>query len=283
MKNLIVLLLLMFMGSATAQNKPAYILYNQKGKKVKYKKMMKDIAKADILLFGEQHNNPIAHWLQLEVTKQLMQERNVMLGAEMFETDEQLELNKYLGKQTNYAAFDSAVQLWPNFKTDYKPLVDLARNQGLSFVATNVPRIFASRVYKNGFEALNHIHDSSKVFMAPLPINYNPDLPGYKNIQQMAHGHGSKHLPKAQALKDATMAYFILSNYQSGQLFIHYNGTYHSENFEGITWYLNMDAPALDIITIATVSQGDINRLEEENKGLANYIICVDGDMTKTY
>jgi hypothetical protein len=35
--------------------------------------------------------------------------------------------------------------------------------------------------------------------------------------------------------------------------------------------------------TIATVSQDDINKLMEENKGLADYIICIDSNMTNTY
>ncbi len=81
-----------------------------------------------------------------------------------------------------------------------------------------------------------------KKFIAPLPIDYNPELPGYKGMLEMTGGMGSPHandnLPKAQAVKDATMAYFILKYLQQGTIIIHYNGTYHSNNFEGIYWYL---------------------------------------------
>lgn len=84
------LLLFMFLTtSAFAQSKRAYRLYNAKGKKVSYKKMLRKIGKADVVLFGELHNNAIAHWLQLEITKDLAEEHSMVLGAEMMETDNQ--------------------------------------------------------------------------------------------------------------------------------------------------------------------------------------------------
>ena len=84
-----------------AQNKPAYILYNAKGKKLAYGKMIKTLIKQDVVLFGELHNNPISHWLELEITKSCLSARELVLGAEMFEQDNQPALNLYLnGKMT---------------------------------------------------------------------------------------------------------------------------------------------------------------------------------------
>ena len=96
-------------------------------------------------------------------------------------------------------------------------------------------------------------------------------------------GHGGPNLPKAQATKDATMAYFILQHFKPGALFLHFNGSYHSENYDGINWYLKRKRPDLHYATITTVSQKDIKNLLAENKGKADYIICVDEDMTGTY
>jgi uncharacterized iron-regulated protein len=70
-KLLLILLLLSFTISSFSQKKESHVLYNSKGKKVSYKKMLKTIAKSDIILFGESHNNAIAHWLQYEVTADL--------------------------------------------------------------------------------------------------------------------------------------------------------------------------------------------------------------------
>ena len=119
--------------------------------------------------------------------------------------------------------------------------------------------------------------------MAPLPPAYDSTLPGYKNMMTMMAGHASPNLPKAQAIKDATMAWFILKNYKPGSLFLHFNGAYHSQNYEGILWYLRQQQPGLKYATIHTVMQKDLKKLLDEHKGSADFIICVDEDMTTTY
>lgn len=267
----------------TAQQKPAYVLYTGKGKKVSYTKMLSVVQQKDILLFGEYHNNPISHWLQLEVTKDCGKTRSLVLGAEMFEQDNQKALDLYLQGKINAKELDSMARLWKNYPTDYAPLVNYAKENKLVFAATNIPRMYASLVAKKGFEALDTISDKAKTWIAPLPIPYDGELPGYKKMKEMMAGHGGDNMPKAQASKDATMAHFILNYYKPGSLFIHYNGSYHSENYEGILWYLKRQQPSLKYVTITTVSQKDIHHLLEENKGKADFIICVDEDMTTTY
>ena len=276
----VAILILSFKG-----DKVAYKVYDEKGKKSSYAKILKAVDKADIILFGEMHDNPINHWLQLELTKDIFFKHNdnLVLGAEMFEADDQVIINEYLGGNHSYNTFKAEVKVWPNNKTDYQPLMDFALSQQLTFVATNIPRRYANIVYKKGFKGLNGISQSSKKWIAPLPIKYDKNLPGYKKIVEMAGGHGGDNLPKAQAIKDATMAYFILKNWKKGQTFIHYNGTYHSNNFEGIAWYLKQANPDLNIMTIASVEQSKIDSLAEDNIGLANFIICTPESMTKTH
>ncbi len=266
-----------------SQSKPAYVLYNAQGKKVNYGKMLRALNGKDIVLFGEYHNNPIAHWLQLEITKDLHGKRRLVLGAEMFEADNQVQLDQYLRGEIDAKALDSLARLWKNYPTDYAPLVNFARDSHLVFAATNIPRRYASRVAKGGFEVLDTLSVQEKSWMAPLPIAYDPELPGYKNMVAMMGGHGGLNVPKAQASKDATMAYFIMKYYQPQSLFLHFNGAYHSENYEGIVWYLKRQRPELQYATITTVSQKDIGRLLAEHKGKADFIICVDEDMTTTY
>ena len=276
-------LLLLIFGSLMAQQKPAYILYNSKGKKISYEKMIKQLLENEVVLFGEYHNNAIAHWLQLSVTKDCFSKKNLVLGAEMFEQDNQIALDNYLSGRLSAKGLDSAARLWKNYPTDYAPLVNFAKENKLVFAATNIPRKYASMVAKGGFQSLDTLSSKEKAWIAPLPIAYDANLPGYKNMIAMMGGHGGENLPKAQAIKDATMAHFILANSKPGSLFIHYNGSYHSENYEGINWYLKQQQPNIKIATITTVSQKDIKSLLEENKGKADYIICVDADMTNTY
>ncbi len=278
--------ILFFIFSAFKSDKPAYFLFDKKGKPMKYEKMIKSLKDADIVLFGESHDNPISHWLELEVSRDLLEMKGekLVLGAEMFESDNQVILNEYLEGKIVQNSFESEARLWPNYKTDYKPLVEFAKKNKLNFVATNVPRRYAALVNKQGFEGLEELSDEAKTFLPPLPINYDSTLNCYKSMMEMEGmgSHVTENFPKAQAIKDATMAYFILKNWSPGQLLLHFHGSYHSENFESIYWYLKQANPNLNIVTIHTVSQADVTELQSENTGKADFTICVVQDMTKT-
>ena len=283
MKKISVLLFTISVFVGLSQNKSAYAIYNAEGKASNYEKMVKKSLETEVVLFGEFHDNSIIHWLQLEFTKDIFVEKPIILGAEMLEADSQKYYNQYLEGTINQKKLDSVVKLWQNYKTDYKPLVDFAKANKLPFVATNIPRRFASMVFKKDLPALDLLTDEEKTWIAPLPIEFDLNLPGYKSMLDMQGGHAGDKMPKAQAIKDATMAHFIYKNLKENTVFIHFNGTYHSENFEGINWYLKRKNPKLKIITIATVSQKDISILEKENFGKADFIIVIDEDVTKTY
>ncbi|MUV05469.1 iron-regulated protein [Flavobacterium rakeshii] len=283
MKKLLALLLF-FTLAAQAQDKQPYQLYTKDGKKTTYKKLLKKSEEAQVVLFGEYHDNSLVHWLQLEFTKDMAAQKYLVLGAEMFEADNQDELQQYLDGKIDQKALDTVARLWSNYKTDYKPIVDYAKENNIPFVATNVPRRYASQVYKQGIESLETLSDEEKSWIAPLPIPYDGTLPGYKKMMEMMGGHGGgENMPKAQAIKDATMAHFITENIKDDYVFIHFNGTYHSDNFEGISWYLKQNDPDVKVITISSVSQKEVSKLEEENIGKADFILVVDEDMTKTH
>lgn len=266
-----------------AQKKQAYVIYNSKGKKVSYEKMIAKISDKEIVFIGETHNSPISHWMEYEITQDLGMKKQLVLGAEMFEADNQSQLNQYLRGEITQAILDSTARLWKNYDTDYAPLVDMAKKNKWPFAATNIPRKYASQVARQGLESLDALPADVKAWMAPLPINYDAELPGYKNMLTMMPGHGGPNLPKAQAIKDATMAYFISRNIKSGTQFIHYNGSYHSENYEGIIWHLMKYRPGTTYNTITTVHQKEVNKLEKSHLMKADYIICVDENMTATY
>lgn len=269
--------------NVVAQDKFAYQIFDVNGKKTSYAKMLKQAENVEVVLFGEHHDNSIIHWLQLELTKDLAEKKQLVLGAEMIEADDQKQLNQYLKGEIDQKAFDTLARLWNNHKTDYKPLVDFAKEKQFHFIATNVPRRYASLTYKQGFEALEKLSAEEKTWMAPLPIAYDKNLPGYLKMLEMMGEHANDNLPKAQAIKDATMGYFILQHLKPNTVFVHYNGTYHSDNFDGINWYLKQGKSAIKIMTIATVSQKDISKLDKENLKLADFIIVVDEDVTKTF
>ena len=284
--------LILFLVSSKP-DKPAYRIFNAKGHSVKYEALLDEAKTSDVIFFGEMHDNPICHWLELELEKDLyaFKHRKLVLGAEMFETDNQLLLKEYTTKFIRKKDFEGEAKLWGNYKTDYAPLVDFAHDNGLKFIATNIPRRFAAIVNMKGFEGLDSIFANERGLIAPLPIKYNAELGCYKNMLAMmgpeaAASHMMDNLPKAQAIKDATMGWFIFKNCQIGTTILHFNGSYHSENHEGIVWYLNeynkRTATPLKIMTISCVEQSDMEEFSKENLNKADFIICIPGDMTKT-
>ncbi|MBC7921263.1 MAG: ChaN family lipoprotein [Ferruginibacter sp.] len=275
---------------AFTADKPAYRLFDQAQKEVLYRDVIRKLSTADVVLFGEIHNNPVCHWLELQVTKDLYTSAKgrLVLGAEMFEADDQLVVDEYLKGLLTASQLEAEAKVWDNFRTDYRPLLDFALAKQLSFVATNVPRRYASLVARNDLPALDGLNAEAKKWIAPLPVTVDLTLPGYANMLQAMGGsaHGGSNaanLAKAQAIKDATMAHFIRQNRKAGQLFLHYNGAYHSNHYEGIGWYLKQQDPSLKIVTISSVEQEDIGKLEEANYRLADFTVCIPADMTKTH
>ncbi len=270
--------------SSFSMDKPAWKLFDKTGKECNYQNLLDEASKADVILFGELHDNAISHWLQYELLSDLYNKNRgqVILGAEMFETDNQLLLNELIEGQISLKNFEAEAKLWPNYSTDYKPLVEFALEHHISFIGTNIPRRYAASVNRKGFEALDSLSDQAKSLIAPLPISYDSALPSYKAMMNMG-GHVGANLPKAQAIKDATMAWNILKYKPQESIFLHFNGAYHSDNFEGIVWYLKKYNPHLNILTITTVEQDKMDSLQQENIGKANFIILVPQSMTKTH
>ena len=285
MRNFFIFLPIILLTNFIKKDKEAYVLFDGKGKKTDYTQLLIEAKTADIILFGELHDNPICHWLQKTITEDLYLEKKekLVLGAEMFESDDQIALNEYLAGKMSEKTLKDEVKLWTNFNTDYKPLLDFAKINKLKFIAANIPRRYANLVYSRGSLALDSIDSEAKKWIAPLPFKYDGNLKCYKEIFTNAGGHGGENLPKSQAIKDATMAYFILKNWTKGQLFIHFNGAYHSNYHQGIEWYLKQQNPNLKILVISSTEQKETDQLEAESNDKGDFIICTPDNLTKTY
>lgn len=290
MKNIFLSIFLAGFYTLKAQNYKAYQFYDQKGKEIKTDKLVRELAKYDVVFFGENHNNSINHWLQLKITEALYEKKNgqLILGAEMFERDNQAQLNQYLEGKIDAKTLKDSARLWNNFSTDYKPLVDFAKNKKLKFIATNIPRRYASQTAKEGIESLNALPEKDKVYMAELPIKVTLETPGYPEMKTMMgeHADGTKvmNFISAQAIKDATMAESILKNYNAGKTFIHYNGNFHSKEFGGIYWYIRQKNPNLKMAVISVFeSENPELKVPEKEYIPTNFNLIIPSDMTKTY
>jgi uncharacterized iron-regulated protein len=286
MKYLLIILLTIFtIGEINAQSKPAYLIYQKSGERLDYSEVMRRAMEAELIFFGELHNNTIAHWLQLEMTIDLASDstKEFMIGMEMFEADQQVLIDEYFSGLISRSSFEQEARLWRNYATDYKPVLEYARENGHHVIATNIPRRYASMVYSGGLEVLDDLSDEAKNWMMPLPVEVDTELPGYQNMSAAAHGHGGVNLIYSQAVKDATMAHFILKNFTPNSRIFHLNGSYHSNNYEGIVWYIKRDLPGVKVLTINTITEDDITSVETDKLQAADITIVVPSRMTTTY
>ena len=292
-KFLFLLLVIVAAGSmfVNAQQKTydAYRLYDNNGKAIDYQQMVRQLSKADVVFLGEIHNCAITHWFELRILQSLYlaHGNNLALGMEMFEADNQLILNEYLQGLIFSDRFEEEARLWPNYSTDYAPLVYFAREHHLPVIATEVPRRYAAMVKDRGLKCLDTLSAEAKTFLPPLPIRYvvNEHTEQGFALMRMMGQHktdsGNSHLSEAQALKDATMAWHIAQHAQKKVL--HVNGNIHSDGQAGIVTYLRQYAPGKKIITVRAMRQEDITRLDETYLGLANYYLCIPEDMSMSY
>lgn len=286
------LTLSIFSNISYSESLEAYKIFDKNHKQSDYTNLLNKASEYDVILFGELHNNPIAHWLQIKLTKDLFQKKSgkIILGGEMFQSDDQQVIDDYLNKLVSEDHLKAETRLWKNYPTDYKPIMDFALTNGLKYIGTNIPIRYANMVSKKGVESLQILDENvKKRYLPPLPFTIDKNLPNYKNMMSYtmgSHNLNSKsgeYMVEAQASKDATMAYFINKNWKPNFTFIHYNGAYHSNNFEGIYWYLKKESPNLKIMTISSVEQDNINNLENENLNLADFTLCIPSDMVKTH
>jgi uncharacterized iron-regulated protein len=266
-------------------DKPAYRLFDRNGAEVRYGAMLDHLAASAAVLFGELHIDPIVHWLQFEVAKDLfarVRER-LIVGTEMFEADDQIIIDEYMAGTIGHETLTAEAKVWKNYETDYRPIVEFAHDHGIPFIATNIPRRYASLVARGGLGVLETLSDQAKQWIAPLPVPLDLKSPTYRDLLDLgrAHGMDAENFLAAQAIKDATMAHFIFMNLSPGKLFVHLNGEYHSRRFGGIYWYLKQAQPDLAIVTITNVEGKSLDFLDEY-RDVADYTLVIPQSMTKT-
>jgi len=280
------LLAFVFCANVQAQtDKPAYLLYDKNGDIISYEKLVNLSQQNDLIFFGEQHDNAIAHWIQLELIQNLSSDSttSLLIGMEMFEADQQILIDEYFGDRISQSSFEREARLWDNYSTDYKPILEFAKKNEIHLIATNIPRRYASSVYRGGLNTLDSLCNSAKEWIAPLPVEVDTTLQSYQNMSQMAHGHGGTNLIYSQAIKDATMGHFILSNLNENSRMIHLNGSYHSNDYEGIVWYIQQADESMNVLTINTISVDDIRDIDSDQLQSADITLAVPSTMTSTY
>lgn len=290
MKKILWIVMLIMSMTTYAQKTPEiYRIFDVQGKEVSYEKMIKTVSATDVVFFGEIHNCVISHWMELKVLEALTENnKKLKVGMEMLEADNQLIIEEYTSSLISSDRFEEECRLWPNHSTDYEPLVYYAKRHHLPLIATNVPRRYASVVKEKGLAFLDSLSAEAKRYLPKLPIKYVENKNAQEGFALMGLLGKAKEtkpqlMAQAQAIKDATMGWFIAQNLKKGEQMIHFNGTYHSDARNGIIPYLLEYRPKTTISTIRAVRQEEIDKIEKDYLGLADFYICITEDMNVSY
>lgn len=290
MKKILWIVMLIMSMTTYAQKTPEiFRIFDAKGKEVSYEKMIKTVSATDVVFFGEIHNCVISHWMELKVLETLAEtNKKLKVGMEMLEADNQLIIDEYTSSTISSDRFEEECRLWSNYSTDYEPLVYYAKRHHLPLIATNVPRRYASVVKEKGLAFLDSLSAEAKRYLPKLPIKYVENKNAQEGFALMGLLGKAKEtkpqlMAQAQAIKDATMGWFIAQNLKKGEQMIHFNGTYHSDARNGIIPYLLEYRPKTTISTIRAVRQEEIDKIEKDYLGLADFYICITEDMNMSY
>ncbi len=267
-----------------------YKIYSTKTKKmVTVDDIINDMDKADVLFFGEEHNDSTCHVLELALFKQLTLKHpgEAALTMEMFETDCQTVLNEYLGGLIREKNFTTEARAWHNYK-DYRPLIELAKTDHISVVAANAPARYVNMVNRMGLNSLQNLDDAGRSWLPSLPVDTATGT-YYDNFLKVMGGHsamGGMQMYQAQNLWDATMGWSIAGFYKKHRHFkiLQLNGGFHSEEKLGTAAQLKKYAPKARIVNIACFSDDSFDKPDWSKFSANNdYIILTDPKLPKTY
>jgi uncharacterized iron-regulated protein len=279
----VLFLVALFSNLALSQTIQPYKVYSAKGKSVSEKKFLKSMNAADLVFFGEEHDNLIAHFLSLKLFVNFAVENKfVTLGLEMFESDQQMSIDSLQNDQYDFSQFTEATSIWSNFESDYWPMMDTATALGAEVLATNIPRPWASALYHGGRDSLKQVLEGKEQFACSADFPLDVSLSQYAKLKEMAVHMGDKNFVEAQAVKDATMAKFILESLRNGHKVFHLNGCYHSDFQQGILWYVQQGMKEVKSITFSVVTAESID-WSADYEGKADFIFVIDQNFPRSY
>ncbi len=282
-------------GVLTAQGSyvPQRVFDSARGTFTDFEAMLADVASADVIFVGEQHDDVNTHRLELALLEGLARRRDhVIVSLEMFERDVRGPLDHFLMGHLAEDDFLKESRPWPRYRTDYKPLVDFAVSRKWPVVAANVPRAIASDVSKAGLGVLDaKTGDDRALFARDVKCPTDDDY--FKRFGEAMGSHPAagatpptdaekrqttERFYFAQCVKDETMAESIAESYMAGAasgprpVVVHFNGAFHSDFTAGTASRAIRRLPGKRVVVITmmpvanldTVAPGEADRKRAE-------------------
>lgn len=263
-------------------------VFDSKGNPTTIDQIVAAIGDNEAIFLGEQHDDAVGHAVQAEIFRRAVAkysgERRVALSLEMFERDVQIVLDEYLNSLITEPQFLASSRPWANYKTDYRPLVELAKEKHLSVIAANAPRRYVNMVSRNGREALNSLTKDAKAWIAPIPYGEPSETYSKKFKALMGPSPeaqmGIDKILASQSLWDATMsnsvAKFLKDNKRS--LVIQLNGSFHTESRLGTVEHLLKYRPKTKVLVVTLRYEDDFKTFDKDKyTNIGDFVILTDG------
>ncbi len=248
-----------------------------------------ELVSYDIIFFGEYHDNQIHHKLEAELLKKLVKLKpgKITVSMEMFETDIADIMDAYLDGRLSEEEMITKTRAWPNYLSDYKPIVDIVKVNNLDFIAANIPRRIASARRKHGYEFKSFLNPSDTVYVPKNQFFFENE---YKELfTEMMKMSISTHpamsgIPRgfyeAQCLKDDAMAESIY-NYKKtrkNKTVMHYNGDFHSRYGLGTANRVKILTNNSRIAVIAPVRSFEKEDIYYKDLPAGDFLIKINGE-----
>jgi uncharacterized iron-regulated protein len=241
---------------------------------------------ADVVFFGEQHDDPGTHAMQRALLEAISRRRTVILSLEMFERDVQPLLDAYLAGGIPEDSLLAAGRPWPRYATDYRPAVEWARIHGWPVIAANIPRPIASAIARQGVGVLDTLGARRGLAAAAWECAHDAYFDRFAETMR-EHVPGDTDSAKAtaldryyhsQCLKDETMAEAIVRAREANgptPLIVHLNGSFHSDYAQGTAARVQRRDPGARIVVITAVPVEDLDAIApaDDDRAKARFVV----------
>ena len=256
-----------------------------------FETMLADLARADVVFVGEQHDDPNTHRLELAVLEGLLRRHvPLVIAMEMFERDVQPVLERYLAGTSTEEQFLKDSRPWPRYATDYRPIIEFARVHHVPVIASDVPRRIASDVSKNGLGSVDALGADRSLAARQLQCPTNGEY--YDRFLDAMGGHPPSGDPKAadiqatndrfyfaQCLKDETMGESIAQAFEQNTAqhvtIVHFNGAFHSDYAQGTAAAARRRRQGRRVAVVTMIPVEDLDREKPDDDRLksADYLV----------
>jgi uncharacterized iron-regulated protein len=276
-----------------AANMEHFTVFDGSGAKANLNAIISTLGQYDVVFLGELHDDAVGHAIQAEIfrtaVEQFAGKRRVTLSLEMFERDVQPMLNEYLAEQITENHFMLSSRPWDNYKTDYRPLVELAKEKKLDVVAANAPRRYVNMVSRSGRDSLNGLSAEAKSWLPPLPFAGASEAYS-KKFRTLMDGSGEAvmgidNILNSQTLWDASMAYWISESFKKnkGSLVVHLNGGFHTEERLGTVEHLLKYSPQAKVLVVTMRYEKDFKTFDAtKHTGIGDFVILTDAGQPRS-